>query len=101
MTGFPCPRCGAPTRVIETRHVDGGLRRRRCCAAYACSHKITTAELAVGQRWIDGNRTRGPVVAIRYRDLQTIAKLVNDVIQTCPEAEQETPVAPGANDAGH
>lgn len=89
MTGFPCPRCGAQTRVHETRAVDGGLRRRRCCTSYSCGHKITTSELQVGQRWDDGTRTRGPVIAIRYRDLRTIAQIVNSVIDECPDADRE------------
>lgn len=88
-SGFPCPLCGKPTRVHETRTIEGGVRRRRCCTVYSCGHKFSTAELAVGQRWIDGTRTRGPVIAIRYRDLQAIAKLVNDAIGACPDADGE------------
>ncbi len=76
--GFPCPACGQPTRVHETRRIEGGLRRRRHCGTPGCSARITTAELAVGQNWATGTRTRGPVVAIRRRDLQNIASIVNN-----------------------
>lgn len=39
-----CPRCDAGTRVLESRHADGGtaLRRRRECLT--CGHRFTTFE---------------------------------------------------------
>lgn len=38
---------------------------------------------------MDGARTRGPVIAIRYRDLRQIAKLVNDAIGACPDVDPD------------
>ena len=39
-----CPRCGSPTRVLESRRADHGaaLRRRRRCPE--CEHRFTTFE---------------------------------------------------------
>jgi hypothetical protein len=51
--------------------------------------------MAVGQKWIDGARTRGPVVAVRSRDLRTIATIINAVIEALPDEES------GANDGAH
>jgi transcriptional repressor NrdR len=41
-----CPRCGSPTKTLETRRVpDGAVRRRRECTE--CAHRFTTYERAV------------------------------------------------------
>jgi transcriptional repressor NrdR len=39
-----CPRCGSPTRVLESRRAEEGaaLRRRRRCTK--CEHRFTTYE---------------------------------------------------------
>jgi transcriptional repressor NrdR len=39
-----CPRCGSPTRVLESRRAEEGaaLRRRRRCSE--CEHRFTTYE---------------------------------------------------------
>ncbi len=42
---MPCPFCGATdTRVIDTRRVGDGIRRRRECQS--CRHRFTTYEYA-------------------------------------------------------
>jgi Zn ribbon nucleic-acid-binding protein len=40
--GFPCPQCGAWTRVLSTR--NGNIRRREC----ANSHRFFTEEKVLG-----------------------------------------------------
>jgi transcriptional regulator NrdR family protein len=37
-----CPKCEAGTKVIDSRDVEGGTRRRHCCRV--CSHRFTTIE---------------------------------------------------------
>lgn len=44
---IPCPRCGAKTRVLETRVTVMSARRRRGCTASGCDGKVTTVEIAV------------------------------------------------------
>ena len=39
---FPCPDCGGKTQVIDTRLVDGRMRRRRHCLD--CNARVTTTE---------------------------------------------------------
>jgi transcriptional regulator NrdR family protein len=51
------------------------LRRRRVCPS--CRTKVTTAEILVAQDWSKGVRTKGPVVAIRKRDLRRIVELAS------------------------
>lgn len=90
--GFPCPLCGTPTRVTDTRRIPGGLRRRRVCPADGCDMKLTTAELVVNQNWSTGNGVRGPdvgtVVAVRLRDLQTIATIINNGLGMNSDTEE-------------
>lgn len=43
--GIRCPRCGAATKVLETRDIPGGLRRRRQCCSANCEHRLTTLEM--------------------------------------------------------
>lgn len=72
--GFRCPSCGEQTRVKETRALQGGgLRRRRICPG--CRAKFTTAELLVATDWAKQVRSKGPVVAVRKRDLRRIADI--------------------------
>lgn len=42
-----CPRCGTPTRTIETREVPQIHSQRRRHRCPACSHRFTTYEFAV------------------------------------------------------
>lgn len=42
-----CPRCGAKTRVLETRVTASSTRRRRGCTALGCAGKVTTVEVVV------------------------------------------------------
>jgi transcriptional repressor NrdR len=37
-----CPTCGGETRVVDSRAVPSGVRRRRVCAA--CQHRFSTIE---------------------------------------------------------
>ena len=39
---FPCPDCGGKTQVIDSRLVDGRVRRRRHCLD--CNARVTTTE---------------------------------------------------------
>lgn len=44
---LPCPQCGFPTEVLETRYMtkpEGAVRRRRKCKQ---GHRITTIEVVV------------------------------------------------------
>lgn len=43
--GIPCPTCGKRSRVIETRQIAVGLRRRRRCQSAACGGRFNTVEL--------------------------------------------------------
>lgn len=45
--GFRCPKCGAGTRVSETRVIEQGVRRRRFCLQPTCSGRQTTLEITV------------------------------------------------------
>jgi transcriptional regulator NrdR family protein len=43
---FPCPACGAPTSVRDSRPSPRlGVRRRRWCANDGCGAKFTTMEV--------------------------------------------------------
>ena len=42
-----CLRCGAKTRVLETRGTATSVRRRRGCSAKSCTGKVTTVEVVV------------------------------------------------------
>ena len=37
-----CPRCGADTKVAETR----GAKRRRICSSITCNARLTTKEVS-------------------------------------------------------
>lgn len=41
--GFPCPRCGSRSEVMDSRARVGGWRRRRRCTS--CRHRFSTIEL--------------------------------------------------------
>ena len=40
-----CPVCGADTKVIDSRPIEDGTRRRRQCLE--CDHRFTTVEIDV------------------------------------------------------
>lgn len=40
----PCPKCKAPTRVLETRRTGSLVTRNRACKK--CSHEFVTEEQA-------------------------------------------------------
>lgn len=43
-----CPKCGTDSSVVETRHVEPGMnRRRRACDDLTCGYRFTTLELPV------------------------------------------------------
>lgn len=42
---LPCPKCDANTRVLETRSLDGAIRRRRECHNEQCNHRFSTLEV--------------------------------------------------------
>jgi hypothetical protein len=41
---FPCPDCGSPTRVLDTRLADSEVRRLRQCLKDK-RHTVTTVEV--------------------------------------------------------
>lgn len=44
--GFPCPKCGTQTLVIEARSRESGfIFRRRRCPEKTCGKRISTHEL--------------------------------------------------------
>jgi transcriptional regulator NrdR family protein len=65
-----CPRCGAKTRVLETRVTATSARRRRGCTASGCSGKVTTVEVVVPEGRASALATGSIVVSARQ-----IAKL--------------------------
>jgi len=57
MKGVRCPACGArATRLLDSRDITGGRRRRRECSP--CGHRFSTVEqVAVMKRGLHaGNR---------------------------------------------
>ena len=42
-----CPKCGADTRVLETRASKNHLRRARRCQSLTCGHRYGTREIVV------------------------------------------------------
>lgn len=46
--GYPCPECGAKTRVTDSRDAASGIRRRRVCTGQG-EHRFTTYELTEEQ----------------------------------------------------
>ncbi len=44
--GWPCPSCGNKTGIVESRHAEYGVRRRRECRV--CKDRFTTVETEVG-----------------------------------------------------
>lgn len=55
--GVPCPFCGESTRVIDSRVVEGAVRRRRSCKAghrFTTYERVETATLTVVKK--DGRR---------------------------------------------
>ena len=65
-----CPRCGAKTRVLETRVTATSARRRRGCTVGSCSGKVTTIEVIVPEGRASALATGSLVVSARQ-----IAKL--------------------------
>ena len=46
MSSFPCPKCGADTKVVDSRPThEHRLRRRRACVLIPCGHRFTTYEV--------------------------------------------------------
>lgn len=43
-----CPECNADTKVIDSRPIEGGVRRRRACKACGC--RFSTEEVLVGKK---------------------------------------------------
>ena len=65
-----CPRCGAKTRVLETRMTARSARRRRGCVVGGCPGKVTTIEVVVPEGRASSLATGSLVVSARL-----IAKL--------------------------
>lgn len=62
-----CSKCGANSRVTETRHYKGQLRRRRRCVT--CDYRWTTIELV-----LDNHSANDPRVYFVFDgELATIA----------------------------
>jgi len=60
-----CPRCGAKTRVLETRVTATSARRRRGCTASGCTGKVTTVEVIVPEGRVSALATGSIVVSAR------------------------------------
>lgn len=47
---MPCPRCGAASRVVDSRFRKKGtsVRRRRECLSLKCGKRFSTLELGTG-----------------------------------------------------
>jgi hypothetical protein len=69
-TGFACPVCASPTRVVVTRRREGGRRivRSRKCQHRHCGVSVTTIEL----------------LAVRLAELTGDGPLVDATPKTAP-----------------
>lgn len=71
-----CPTCGAPTRVLETRTNDRGVRRRRACVIISCPGRITTLEVVIPSR--DDSTD---YILVSRSKLTSVASHLADVLQ--------------------
>lgn len=78
-----CPLCGGATRVIDSRPMDGGIRRRRECER--CGRRFTTHErVAPVELRVVKSGSRG-------REAFSVAKLlrvIRRVCRGCPVPEE-------------
>lgn len=44
-----CPKCGADTKVIDTRHGPNNTPRRRTRACLKCRHRFATLEVLASE----------------------------------------------------
>jgi hypothetical protein len=72
-----CPKCGADTRVSETRAAPSGVRRRRACLSTACDGRVTTLEVPL----YVGDRLTGGVVMVPREQLRRMAALLAGILQ--------------------
>lgn len=69
-----CPICGGPTRVMETREIDAGTRRRRLCVRTgSCTGRVTTVETVVTTT--QGTKI-GRAVVVPKRHIEKLRKIV-------------------------
>jgi len=71
-----CEKCGARSKILETRESETTLVRRRECAQRGCRHRWTTIEVLKEDRWQSIDRL-ARTTAILIRDLNVIAKSIN------------------------
>lgn len=60
MSGWPCPKCGTRTRIVDARTAQDDLgqarfRRRRLCPE--CNHRFTTFEVSMDDIVPDSTNT--------------------------------------------
>ncbi len=74
---YPCPACGAATRVTDSRPTDSlgthAIRRRRHCEADG-SHRFTTFE--VSERELPGGKAAGEVLGAARRIVGELARVL-------------------------
>lgn len=89
-TGIVCPKCGAPTSVLETRAKPDGQRRRRRCVDPACSGRVTTLEFAVhrGSK-IDGRNVVAVEAPALRKVIAALSKMLGDERETVVDREME------------
>jgi len=80
--GFPCPKCGARSGVIDSRPTsDGGIRRRRRCR---CGHRFTTREVTDDQALPGSIATRLRVRVMTLERLVEELKALTIAAETAP-----------------
>ena len=83
-----CPDCGATTRVLETREMDGDhVRRRRACSV--CARRFTTAE-AIIDDYASSN-----VVIVQRKALEALLRDTTALIKPWLEAANKRPKLDG------
>ena len=72
-----CPRCGAKTRVLETRVTATSVRRRRGCVVGGCSGKVTTVEIVVPER--GASALASGILVVSARQISKLRQLVASI----------------------
>jgi transcriptional regulator NrdR family protein len=86
-----CPKCGAPTRVKETRQTGSYARRRRLCSGLSCNGRVTTVEIPLNASRSAGRPSGDSVIVLR-RDLEDLMRIAATLANTTePLAADEEP----------
>lgn len=76
--GIPCPLCGGPTDIHDSRPVPGGVRRRRRCESIACGGAITTVELAYASA-LPRHGGAAALVAVERRGIENLQAAISEL----------------------